>query len=165
MSDKPDYVQTDNLAKVLKQIAELAKKQVLVGIPDSAPDRTDGSISNAQLLYIHEFGAPAANIPARPSVIPGIEDAMEPITAQLATGSKALLDGKVDMAEKCLHAAGLIAVSSIKNKITEGDFTPLAASTIAARQRAGNDSEKPLTVTAQMRNAITYVVVGSEETE
>lgn len=157
------HVTTDNLAKVMKQIAKLSGQEVLVGIPDSAPERHDSPVTNAQLLYIHEYGAPEANIPARPSVIPGIEDAKDAITAQMEKGSRALMGGNTDAAEKALHAAGLIAVSSIKDKITEGDFAPLAESTIAARKRKGNDSTKPLVVTAQMRNAITYVIAGGSE--
>lgn len=48
-------------------------KEVLIGIPMSTTERPDGEITNAELGYIHEYGAPEANIPARPFLIPGVE--------------------------------------------------------------------------------------------
>jgi hypothetical protein len=160
MANKPDFVKTDNLAKLMKQIADMSKQEILVGIPDSGPERRDGDVSNAQLAYIHEFGAPAANIPARPFMIPGIEDAKDRINTQLEKGSRALMDGDLDGANKAMNAAGLIAVSSIKSKIVEGDFAPLAPATIAAK-----GSDHALIDSAQMMNAITYVIVGAQEKE
>lgn len=65
-------VTTDNLAKVLATMAQLVKKDVLVGIPDSAPEREeDTPLSNAQIGYILDNGSPKANIPARPFLVPG----------------------------------------------------------------------------------------------
>ena len=59
-------VTRDKVASVIKAVSDLATKDVLVGIPDSAPERKDGEpISNAQIGYIQETGAPEANIPAR----------------------------------------------------------------------------------------------------
>jgi phage gpG-like protein len=157
------YLETkDRTAKLLKQLSNLAKQQVLVGIPGGS-ERSDGELSNAQIGYIQDQGSPAANIPARPFMTPGIEAAQERITAKLQKDSKALLDGDLRTANESLNAAGLIAVSSIQNKITEGDFEPLAASTIAKRKAEGNDSGKPLTVTGQLRNSITYVIVVGQE--
>lgn len=156
---KEDFILTDNLDKILKQVAKIAKRSVLVGIPEGS-ERSDGEISNAALAYIHELGAPAANIPARPFMAPGIEDAKERITAQLEKGSKALMEGNAHKADQALNAAGLIAVNSIKNKISDGDFAPLKDSTI---KRKGSD--RPLLDSGQMRNSITYLVVNREESE
>jgi hypothetical protein len=153
---REDYILVDDLDKILKQVAEVAKQSVLVGIPEGS-EREDGGISNAALAYIHEFGSPAANIPARPFMREGIEEARERITAQLEKGSKALLDGDPHKADQALNAAGLIAVNSIKGKITDGDFAPLAEATI---RRKGSD--RPLIDTGAMRNSITYLVVNGE---
>lgn len=46
----------DNMAKLKKQLAELAKKEVLVGIPEETSSRSDGGINNAELLYAHTHG-------------------------------------------------------------------------------------------------------------
>jgi hypothetical protein len=157
---KEDYISKDNLTKVLKQISNLAKQSVLVGIPDDSPERHDGEISNAQLAYVQNYGSPAAGIPARPFMEPGIEDAKERISAQLKKGSRALMDGDLHTANQAMNAAGLIAVNSIKNKITDGDFEPLKPATV---KRKGSD--KPLVDTGSMRNAITYLIVSDQENE
>lgn len=60
---------TDNMVKLKKQLAELAKKEVLVGIPEEDKERADygiedagsksrksGNINNAELLYAHTHG-------------------------------------------------------------------------------------------------------------
>jgi hypothetical protein len=154
---KEDFILTDNLAKVLASVAKIAKQSVLVGIPEGS-DRKDGEASNAAIAYWMEYGVPSQNIPARPFASTGIEDAKERITAQLSKGSKALMDGDLHKADQALNAAGLIAVNSIKNKITDGDFEPLKPATV---KRKGSD--KPLIDSSQMRNAITYLVVGGQE--
>lgn len=46
----------DNMAKLKKQLDELAKKEVLVGIPEDTSSRKDGGINNAELLYAHTHG-------------------------------------------------------------------------------------------------------------
>jgi len=51
----------DNLAAVLRSIAELVKTDVLVGIPADADQRDDGSpLNNAQLAYLHTYGGTIA---------------------------------------------------------------------------------------------------------
>lgn len=50
------FIKQDHLDAMVKSISELAKRDVLVGIPDSAPERDDGQLSSAQIGYIQEFG-------------------------------------------------------------------------------------------------------------
>lgn len=176
------YIKADKLASVVKGIGALVKKQVLVGIPDSTATRDDdekpGEMNNATLGYIHEFGSPAANIPARPFLMPGVEDAQEDIEARLKKAADAALDGKPGRVDQQLEAAGITAQNSVKDKINSGDFAPLSAATLRARARRGrqgaidelqsraagnapnNDNARPLIDTGQLRNAITYVVRG-----
>lgn len=156
-------VTKDNFAKVLAGIRGLERNQVLVGIPDSrAERRVDGDagdepINNAVIGYLMETGSPAANIPERPHLQPGILDRKDEIVSTYKAGGRAVLDGKTS-ADKVHHAVGLIAEAGVKNKIADGEFAPLAPSTIAARKRRGRKSEKPLVDTGQYRNAITHVV-------
>ena len=173
------FIKADKLPGLLKAIAELNKNIVLVGVPDSTTERGDdeaGPMNNATLGYIHEHGSPAANIPARPHLIPGVEDAQDDIASRFKKASQAALDGKKDKVRQQLESAGLVAQNSVKNKITDGDLEPLAESTLRARARRGregavnelasraagnapdNNNARPLIDTGQYRNSITYVV-------
>jgi hypothetical protein len=148
----------DNVDETIRAILKLAEKDVLVGIPEASGEHEGGEISNASLGYIHEFGSPAANIPARPFLNPGVENAKKQITLQLKKAGEAATNRDVRGVDKALHACGLIAQSSVREAITDGDFTPLKPATIKARERAGHSGDKPLIVTGQLRQSIQYVV-------
>lgn len=178
----------DEVSAIVGAITEIARKQVLVGIPDSTTSREqeEGSpITNAALGYIHEFGSPDANIPARPFLIPGVEKAREGATERLKAAAKAALDGDKASVDRHLNAAGTLAANSARNEIQTGDFVPLKPGTIANRHRArgtasmrksetdylemvkeGESPEaaqestgiRPLINTGQLRNSLTYVV-------
>ncbi|WP_374572781.1 hypothetical protein [Phenylobacterium sp.] len=160
-------VTKDGMAAFKRGLEELVRKRVLVGVPADTTERQPDPdapepITNAALAYIHDNGSPAANIPARPFMRPGIEDAKEEIAGRMKATAKAVLAGAPDAADRGLHAVGMAAANSIKAKITDGAFAPLAPATIAKRRARGRTSEKPLTDTGQMRNAITYVVAPKE---
>jgi len=151
---------TKELAAALKA---LVRDQVLVGIPSSTagrePDPEDPEpINNATLGYILEMGSPAANIPERPHLKPGVAAACDPIVDRYNKGAKALLDGRIDNVEAVHTAVGIIAENSVKNLIDAGNFAPLAERTLAARWARGRASTKPLVDTGAYRNAITHVV-------
>jgi hypothetical protein len=151
----------DNSADLLKGIRLLEKNEVLVGVPAANAERhvdRRTKINNAALLYIHNYGSPINNIPARPSMEPGIKDAQSAITKRFRNAGEAALDGKPDVTMKEFHAAGLAAELSIKNKINSNIPPPLAASTLAARRRRGHSSTRTLVEFGEMRNAVTHVV-------
>lgn len=138
----------------------LQKRDVLVGIPEEKGERKqDSPINNAALLYINDHGSPAQNIPARPTLKPGVEDATPKMLPHLKeTGKQALENPSAENIERGLSAVGLIAQNSVRAKINAGPPPPLKEATIKARKRRGYTTEKPLVVTGQMRNAVTYVV-------
>lgn len=159
---------------MMVDLMNLAKKQVLVGVPEETNPRKEGTgIGNASLAYIHDNGSPLRGIPARPFMDPGIKAVQDRINKELMDVAKAQMNGEQDKVDAHLNRTGMIASSSIKNVINEGDFTPLKRSTLLGRLRALKSSRKwsiekreetmesmrPLIATAQMRNAITYVVV------
>ncbi|WP_429498952.1 hypothetical protein ACQUFY_08495 [Robbsia andropogonis] len=146
----------DLLPKILEQIGELTKRQVLVGIPDGAPSRQDTPQSNAQIGYLQETGSPANNIPARPFLVPGVADVQEQVAEILQGGVKEALSGRAALPR--MHGAGMVAQGAVRRKITNGPFQDLAPATIAARQARGRTGTKPLIDTGQLRNSITYVV-------
>lgn len=149
----------DILPQVLASLKRLAATDVLVGIPAQSPERGDGEpINNATLGYIHENGAPAAGIPARPFLVPGVSAAGAPMALQLKKAAQAALVGNPRVVDQRLHAAGLVAEASVKNTINAGVEPALADSTIAARERRGRTGTVPLIDTGKLRNSITHVV-------
>ena len=175
----------DKTAQFLRAIDGLVGTRVMVGVPSEKALRTDGSDgpNNATLAYIHEHGAPEANIPARPFLAPGIERAKGDTVALLRVAGEKALDGNPAAVERQLHRVGLLNQASVRSVITEGIPPPLAESTIAGRIRrvkgakrqakiaaelaAGTPASRqggeeglfvPLVRTGQLRNSITYVL-------
>lgn len=159
-------VTKDRLKQTLALIESLGNERVLVGIPASESYRrpepgeppSATPINNADLGYIHEMGSPAANIPARPFLVPGVQSARERLGGLYESAARAILAGRVATASEAHARAGLIASAAVKTKITEGPFTPLAPLTLANRKRRGRTGTRPLIDTGQLRNAITYVI-------
>lgn len=155
----------DRVGPMMAALRSLNDGRVLVGIPADNGGRTPepGSgetINNAALLFIHENGSPAKNIPARPSVMPGIRAAQPQIADLLESSIRSTLSvkGSSRSSEQTLHAVGLIAQTAIKKKIVDGPFAPLKPQTLRRRRAKGRKGTKPLLDTTQMYGAITYVV-------
>lgn len=156
---KSTLVINDKMPALLKAMGALVKSEVLVGVPAESTERSDGEpINNATLGYIHETGAPAAGIPARPFLVPGVAAVEDAVAEQLGKGAKAALAGDTVAIDQRLHAAGLVAETSVKNTINAGVEPALADSTIAARARRGRTGTVPLIDTGKLRNSITHVV-------
>ena len=125
----------DTVSLVFGAIQDLVGRQVLVGIPESnAPrDETEGP-NNAYLAFIHEFGSPAQNIPARAFLIPGVENAKPQALEQLKKAAQAALEYRKDEATQRLNKAGMVGVAAAKDKIMNGPFVPLSPKTVARRR-------------------------------
>jgi hypothetical protein len=188
MAEKRVEITKDNFFKVFEALTSLTGKSVLVGIPEDENKREDdGAINNAALGYIHEFGSPEANIPARPFLIPGVKNA-EPDTArELRKAAEEALNGDMKLADRALNRAGILAVNEVKRVIQSNIPPPLQPETVARRHKSRGtksmrDSEKvyldlvakgtdpeaaqteagivSLINTGQLRNSITYVIRG-----
>lgn len=182
-------VTKDDVGKVLASIQRLVGQEVLVGIPATTTERSEGEpgepINNAQLGYIHEYGSPKANIPARPFLEPGVEDQRESIGNHLQKAASSALKGDDGKLDAELNAAGLIAQAGARNRITSSNYEPLSPSTIRNRRKSRNTQSmraeeqnyldmvangaspaqaqadagiQPLINTGQLRNSITYVI-------
>jgi hypothetical protein len=128
----------DRVSKVVGAINRLVGEQVLIGIPENTTSRENeegAPITNAALGYIHEFGAPGANIPARPFLVPGVRKAQRDVMPHLRAACAAALDGDRGKIPRELIAAGLIAEASAKREITTADFVPLKPATVRGRAR------------------------------
>lgn len=146
-----------SLEKIGESLEMVTLKSVLVGIPaEKAARDAESKMTNVDIAYIQNFGAPEANIPSREFMRPGIADVQSKIVKALRLAGKAAFNGEDP--DKYLNQAGLVAQAGIRAKITNGPFLPLAASTVAARMSRGKKSDKPLIDTGQLRNAITYVI-------
>ncbi len=153
------FMKVDRLKEVLQSISGLVDKQVLVGIPDSAPERQDDEpIGNAAIGYIQETGSPANNLPARPFLVPGVAAAEPKTLPKLQQAFEAALDGDLSRADKRMAGAGLEAQNSVRARINSGISPELKESTLANRRRRGRTGTVPLIDTGQLRNSITYVI-------
>lgn len=148
----------DRTSSLFQAMKDMAGKSLLIGIPADNNARKDGPITNAALGFIHENGSAAQNIPPRPFLLPGVKAATPQIIKVLKDFAEKAVTGRATI-DQGLNAAGLLAQSSVKNRIrTSEGIAPLAASTVAARKRNGKQGERPLIRTGQLLNSITYVV-------
>lgn len=135
-------------------LAGKRERLVSVGIPSTAKEE-DGS-SSAVVAAANEYGT--ANIPERPFLRTGVRKNLPKYKKLNETNLKAVVNGKSTI-DKSLGLLGLMASQDVKDEITNGNFAPLDAKTIAARKRRSVGSSKPLIDTGQMRESITYEIV------
>lgn len=145
----------------------MANRRVLVGIPSDAADneRTDAPITNAQIGFINEFGAPEMNIPARPHLIPGVEDAWPDAQRRMAKGAEQILKlrpGPSAIVNNALEGAGMLARDAVVQRINDVLTPELAPATLADRRSKGFKGESPLIVTGTYKQSITYVLDDAE---
>lgn len=172
----------DNLPKLKANLAKMTQDSVFVGVPSETTNIRDdlsdiAPINNATLAYIHQNGSPAKNIPARPFMTIGIENAKKPATEQLKIAAQTALNTKNDAnITRGLSLAGQIAESSIKAAINSSIAPQLSEATLKARARRGrkgaklelanraagaepgSDLAKTLVDTGALRNSIKYVI-------
>jgi len=152
----------DRVPQVMKALRALSTTRVLVGIPATKAERSNESISNAVIGYLNEHGVPEMNLPARPHLVPGVKSVRGQIVALLFKAGQFALDGKPSRVIAVFNAAGSLAASAVRAKITAGLSPKLAASTIAGRMRrhkGRKDTDpKPLIDTGKYYRAITWVL-------
>lgn len=152
----------NKLPKMKVIFVKLAGQEVLAGVPRDEAVRSDpdepSEMNNASLAYIHENGAPASNIPARPFMRPGVEDVKDKIANEFKLAARSAVLGNEGEVDKRMNRVGIIAQSSMRTRINEGPPPPLKPGTIAARKRRGRTGTKPLIDTGQLRNSINYVI-------
>ncbi len=152
-------VTTDRVASVLALVKRASRKAVLIGIPYAHTARPgDVGVSNAMIGHLNEFGSPTQNIPARPHLVPGVLAVRARVTGILEQGLIDEASGVPDALDKAMHAAGLVAVASVKTTITNRLSPGLAAYTIKKRLAKGRTGTLPLVDSSQYINAITYAV-------
>lgn len=149
----PVVITLDRVDEVFRMVAALDRHAVYVGFPGGTQARSGGPINNPTLAYIHEHGAPASNIPARPFLEAGVANAEEDILKAFERGLQSAMAGNNAGLINSLHLAGTIAVRAVQDKITTGPFAPLRPRTVARKK-----SSRPLIDTGALRQAVSYVV-------
>lgn len=141
---------------VYKALAELVRKDVLVGIPQAESSRKDATEpNNAELAYIHTNGSPRNRIPARPFLQPAIMAHKDNIAKLQGKVIRAALKGDVQLMLIDLEKVGLYAQNVTKAWFVDprNGWPPNAPLTIKLK-----GSDKPLIDTGALRNSITYVI-------
>jgi len=179
-------VLVDNHQMVVDAIKRLANTTVMVGIPSDKEQphydesgqqakgtekRTDtpSGIGNANIGYIHETGAAAANIPPRPWLGPGVRNNQREWMTYMRRAGQLAFAGKMQEAEHAWHGAGMTAVDGVKDRIQSNIPPPLADVTVERRRQRSTGSTyrrkaktasdtTALIDTAQMINSISYVI-------
>ena len=148
----------ENLAGIRRSLQALTAQDVFIGVPEDMTARQaagDTGISNAYLSYIHEYGVPEKNIPARPHLIPGIKDIQPEAAAILKDAARAALEGSEGAVEPALNKIGLLGQNAVRARFVDNDWPPLAEDTLKARKPG---RVNPLIDTGQLRKAQTYVI-------
>lgn len=105
-----------------------------------------------EIATIHEFGAPAAGIPARSFLRATVDEQQSAIRADQHKLAVDFLSGKIGISV-ALDRLGARVAAKIKERIARGIEPPLAARTVARKK-----STKPLVDTGQLRSSITWEV-------
>lgn len=129
-----------------ERIKAMQNRVVKVGWFESA--MYDDNTPVAQVAAIQEFGAPGANIPPRPFFHPCIASHSDEWANKLASGTKAVLDGKIS-GDEVLTVVGQLAAGQLQQTISEVREPPLAPATLAQRAREGR-TDQPLHRTGHM---------------
>lgn len=140
--------------RLVKGFKFVRETGVYVGIPQER-NAGRGSVTNAELLYIHTNGSPAHNIPARPTIEPALAkpETAKQIQDLLIQGIKSALMGNLSGAEAAYNRAGMVGAAAAQEVFGSGDLAPNAPSTIARK-----GSSAPLIDTGSLRANVTYVV-------
>jgi hypothetical protein len=137
-----------NYEQIQDNLKLLADLEVLVGFPEDTTERDkdpddpeeDRGITNAALGYIHDNGSPEAHIPARPFMVPAIQENQKKIEQSMSGALKQAMRGDAHRMEQAMVAAGLTAKLAIQKQIASGIPPPLSDKTLKKRAARGKNS-------------------------
>lgn len=142
----------DRASSKLRQIRErLAKKRVLVGVPEGAGSYEDGT-KLAVIAAVNEFGSADGNIPERSFLRVPLRAAGKELSAVFKNSVPEAASGAITI-DNLYDRVGLKAVGIVQEAISAGIDPPNAESTIKAK-----GSSTPLVDDGTLRQSITYVI-------
>lgn len=109
---------------------------------------------NAQKLAYSEFGT--VREPPRPALSAATDQNAAALHRAVARRVGDVIDGRSATGESILSAVAADLAEEVRNTIDSNVQPPLAPSTLAARRRRGNASNRTLVDTGEMLRAITY---------
>lgn len=123
----------------------------------------EDGLTNAKLMFIHEYGSPANNIPSRPVLKYTIEDMYNKRSSPYHKFVIKIIDGILDKnwtyddIDRELKILGEKVASYARNLINEGNrLKPNKPSTISRKSKKGKRSDIPLIDTGVLKRSITY---------
>lgn len=134
--------------KLQEMLKVLAEKEVRVGFQAGKATEEDGT-DICDIAAWNELGT--VHIPARPFLRQSVDDNVSKINSFMQSKKKDLVRGV--SAEQVLKEIGIFQKDLIQEKITEGNFTPNAESTVKKK-----GSSKPLIDTGRMRQSVNYEI-------
>jgi hypothetical protein len=150
----------NGLKAIVERVGSLSKASVRVGVlEDRAGEakraRGESEVRGLTILEVatvHEFGAPAAGIPARSFIRGTVDEREGEIRADQHRLAVQYLSGKIAI-RKALDVLGARVAAKIQQRIARGITPPLLPRTVARK-----GSSKPLVDTGQLRSSITWEV-------
>lgn len=133
--------------KILRNMKKIDKTILKVGI-QAGDMAADGKNTMAFIGAVHEFGT--EHIPQRSFIRSALNDNQKKIADFAGELGEQIILGK-KTPKQALNLMGLKITGMIQEKITDGDFTPLAPATVRAKK-----SNKPLIDTGRMRASIKH---------
>ena len=135
-------VDTEKLEDRLRCLKYLATHTVEVGLTSTASGRS------RTLLAIHEHGAPAMHIPARPVVKPALSQASvkAEMSAAMLSACEAANAGDLSAVTSALEDAGKAGVDGIHAYIDKGIPPPNSSITLSGGWMRNPVSKKPVKV-------------------
>jgi hypothetical protein len=144
--------------RIQSELIAMAAARVQVGVLASkgggAAHDAESGLTMVEIMAIHEFGSPAANIPERAPIRTTFVRKQDEFGKLFAKAAQAVMGGMTT--ERALEIVGVFTSTEVKKTITaEEHLEPaLKPATIA---RKGSD--RPLVDTGRLVNAITYEVI------
>jgi hypothetical protein len=118
------------LDEIAARIKEAASLQLSVGFLEGA---MHGDKPTAEIAVIHEYGAPAAKIPARPFFQPCIDNNKAMWAEQMQKATKAVINGRLTGEQVLTQMGGQIA-AQLKQSITNVHTPELSKTTLMLRK-------------------------------
>jgi hypothetical protein len=136
-------------------VAERLKRNVMakVGIMGEQAKAEHNGLTNAELGAIHEFGAPAAGIPARSFLRASLRSRLDELKPVQESVAKAVVHGSMD-AERGAGLIGAKGAAVVKRYIADGQVQPPDSPETVTRK----GSSQPLVDTGQLLGSISWEV-------
>ncbi len=160
----PFFRERDNGYNELKRrwVNHRASRGVVVGIfGEGAVQEHGKGVTNLLLALVHEFGAPAAGVPARSWLRAWIDENIEEVRRTIRALSARVLKGELEH-DAALEQLGMWIVGKVRARIANKLSPPLSPATVARRLegsgRALGADLTPLIDTGQFWQSITNEV-------